>query len=71
MDLALSGGDDYQLAFPVSPEQRNALQAIAQDCNVTVKRIGRVVTQTNKKVRLFQAQQSYQLKRTGYQHFTD
>ena len=71
LDLALSGGDDYQLAFTAAPEHRQTLQGIASEIGTPITLIGQVIASTDEKVALFQGAERYQLNKVGYQHFHD
>jgi thiamine-monophosphate kinase len=42
LDLALAGGDDYELLFTAAPDQAEAVQEAANDCGVPVTCIGRI-----------------------------
>ena len=42
LDLALAGGDDYELLFTAAPDQASAVQEAANDCDVSVTCIGRI-----------------------------
>jgi thiamine-monophosphate kinase len=42
MQLALSGGDDYELLFTAAPENRVAIEALAGPLGVPLTRIGRI-----------------------------
>ena len=69
-DLALAGGDDYQLAFCAKQNQRTDLEAISQRLGVELTRIGKVVTADSPQVLAFMDGQPYQLDGgDGYQHF--
>ena len=69
---ALSGGDDYQLAFTVSPENSAVLESLIQQKSVDVVKIGRVVELNSgaPSVRCFEEGRllSYDNQK-GYQHF--
>lgn len=41
-ELALTGGDDYELLFTAAPAHRQAIEAAARDCQTPVKRIGQI-----------------------------
>ena len=41
LQLALAGGDDYELCFCAAPAQRAAIVALAAECDVRVTRVGR------------------------------
>ena len=42
LDMALAGGDDYELLFTAAPDQAQAVQEAANDCDVPVTYIGRI-----------------------------
>lgn len=42
LDMALGGGDDYELLFTAAPDQAQAVQEAANDCDVPVTCIGRI-----------------------------
>jgi len=72
VDLALSGGDDYQLAFTVSVEHREAIDQLAVELNMPITRIGRVVSKAKDQttVQLRNQGEPYTLTQySGYQHF--
>ncbi|MFT6387959.1 MAG: thiamine-monophosphate kinase [Cellvibrionaceae bacterium] len=70
---ALSGGDDYQLAFTVSAEYSSALDDLIKQKSADVVKIGRVVdlSSGSPSVRCFEDGRllSYDNQK-GYQHFT-
>lgn len=71
-DLALTGGDDYQLAFTAVRDRRGELLELAQRLDVQVTKIGKVIEQTDVAVSLNNDGEPYQLgEQSGYQHFTE
>ena len=44
LSAALFGGDDYELCFTVAPEQCNAMEKSLVALNLTVKRVGEIVS---------------------------
>jgi len=42
LDMALAGGDDYELLFTAAPDQAHAVQEAANDCDIAVTCIGRI-----------------------------
>jgi len=44
LDLALAGGDDYELLFTASPDQAEAVQEAANESGVSVTCIGRITS---------------------------
>ena len=70
--LALSGGDDYQLAFTAAAEHAVAINSVAQSLNVDVSKIGQVVNRMQQPLNLHADGDDYILDNvTGYQHFND
>jgi len=43
LDLALNGGDDYELAFTANPQQREKIAMISKRENILLTRVGEVV----------------------------
>lgn len=72
IDLALSGGDDYQLAFTASPARRGELIELSKSIAVPITKIGSVVDAQNDVIVLMQSGQTYELqKKSGYEHFDE
>ena len=70
MDLALSGGDDYQLAFTASPNSHEQINVLSETLDTRLSRIGRVVDENDNAVSLFADGRPYTLKnKSGYEHF--
>lgn len=67
-DLALSGGDDYELCITAAPEDVQGLEDIANDLGVQLTRIGTVVE--GKDVCCFDESGYVEPKEQGYQHFS-
>lgn len=67
-DHALAGGDDYELCFCVPPEKLSKLQALQNDCDITV--IGEI-TAGNELVVIDPDGARYQPARRGWQHFNE
>ena len=42
LDMALAGGDDYELLFTVPPDLADSVQDAANDCDVSITCIGRI-----------------------------
>lgn len=64
----LSGGDDFELAFTAPESARARLQALSQELNLPLSRIGRVHAE-NLGVTALQGGQALAFSRAGYQHF--
>ena len=45
LDLALAGGDDYELCFTAAPDQRDAVLAAARESHTPVLRIGHITAE--------------------------
>ncbi|MFM8988487.1 MAG: thiamine-phosphate kinase [Alphaproteobacteria bacterium] len=68
LDLALSGGDDYELLFAGAPAAMAALAAAGASCGVPVARIGRLVE--GQGVSIVEAGGTHRrLARGGWTHF--
>ena len=68
-DLALTGGEDYELLFSAPVAHRPLLQTVAQTCQCLVTRIGTVVPEAEGISVLDAAGQAYTPTRTGHDHF--
>lgn len=68
LNLALTAGDEYELALIVAEDQQEALQQTAADLNVPLTLIGHVVKGTRVKC-LNNDGQEIEVKTSGYQHF--
>jgi thiamine-monophosphate kinase len=67
-ELVFAGGDDYELAFTASPNQRTAVEAAAADAQTPVTRIGTITAQPG--LRLLDAQGQPRSRRfPGFDHF--
>jgi len=67
---ALSGGDDYELCFTLSPDYVGRLKEMAADWGCGIAEIGRVEQETGLRV-YDQKHHLYQVPRSGYEHFAD
>ena len=68
LELALNGGEDYELLFTASPRVINNVKKAIQ-CPVTV--IGEITAEKAGKVTLIDSQgKSFSIKKTGWDHFT-
>ncbi|WP_158970592.1 thiamine-phosphate kinase [Paraglaciecola sp. L3A3] len=65
---ALSAGDDYELLFTVSEEQKGNLETTLASANIQVTCIGQL-NGSNGKLDLRKNDQAYTLNIQGYQHF--
>lgn len=68
MNLALTGGDDYELLFTANKEARDTINTIAQQHNCTITRIGTMNLTT--KIELFYENKLFAMpKKLGFDHF--
>lgn len=68
-DLALTGGEDYELLFCASPVQRDALRAVAETCGCAVTRIGTIVPERDGSRVFDAAGEPYLPTQVGHDHF--
>ena len=68
MNLVLTGGDDYELAFTAAPENADAIAALAAKCKVNVTRIGSLQKGDAKVSVLDENKQVLKLGQGGYIH---
>lgn len=72
LELALTGGDDYQLAFTVEAKYTEQLKALEKSSGVSLSKVGQVVERTAEPVSLHTDGEEYKLNSlAGYQHFTE
>lgn len=70
-DLALTGGDDYQLAFTAAPCQRAQLEALSTSISVPITQVGRVVEKNTQAIKLCFNDKTYVLRNNaGFEHFS-
>jgi thiamine-monophosphate kinase len=67
IELALCGGEDYELLFTIPPRHVAGLQRLSEDCQCPLVCIGKVTQQT--RVRWFNSGEVYAVPDSGYQHF--
>jgi len=65
LQLALNGGDDYELCFTAKPRQRAQIETIGRESNLNLARIGEVVHGD-----AVVDQDGQTLSGTGYRHFS-
>ncbi len=69
LELALTGGEDYELLFTASPQAINGVKKAIQ-CPITV--IGEITAEKVGKVTLIDSQgKLFSLKKTGWDHFSN
>ena len=67
-DLALAGGDDYELCFTVPAERESAFRKASAQLGVSCARIGDIEAEPGLRV-MDESGQPYALKQAGYDHF--
>lgn len=68
--LALQGGEDYELCFTLSPDKKPLLEQYAQEFDVPVTRIGRIVAANEEKPIRFRRQgKDIELQISSFEHF--
>jgi thiamine-monophosphate kinase len=68
ISYALSAGDDYELLFTVSEEQKGQLETTLANANVHATYIGQLNGSAGK-LELRQADKPYEYSAKGYEHF--
>jgi thiamine-monophosphate kinase len=69
-ECLLAGGDDYELAFTVSPDERKRVESIAAEQGLTLTRIGSVTSGEPGLVSVCDASgKVMQITRKGFDHF--
>jgi thiamine-monophosphate kinase len=63
----LSGGDDYELCFTASSEQRDTISQLANTLNMPLTRIGQVTLEPG--LQVFDGEVNIELVQKGYVHF--
>ena len=66
-EYALTGGDDYELCFTAPKSHAAELQQIAQECNVSITKIGHITESANNLLFISNGQ-TYQLPKGAYEH---
>ena len=69
LQLALNGGDDYELAFTAAPENRSAIEAIGERLSLPLSRIGEVIAGNGVQVRDGR-DRPFVVSRSGHDHFS-
>jgi thiamine-monophosphate kinase len=69
LDLALAGGEDYELLFTVDPEREADLAGLARSVGVPVTRLGRVTAPQEGLIVIDRDGHPIWPRKTGYDHF--
>jgi thiamine-monophosphate kinase len=70
IELALSGGDDYELCFTVSPKQLPQLDVVNEHLNYPFTCIGQITTHPGLRIKDLEGK-SISFSQKGYQHFSE
>ena len=70
LDLALRGGEDYELLFTANRTDEDALHEIANNCDIRLTCIGEIIKQTTELIFLNRDENIQPLKIQGFDHFT-
>jgi Thiamine monophosphate kinase len=68
LQLALGGGDDYELCFTAPPEQENIIQNLAKTLDLPLTRIGSIITGAPE-IFWYHHGNSVELHINGWEHF--
>lgn len=69
IEYALTAGDDYELLFTLSEEQKGNVEVALANCNVSATCIGQI-TGNAEKLELKLGEKQYVLSADGFQHFS-
>jgi thiamine-monophosphate kinase len=69
LDLALAGGEDYELLFTVQPEREAGLAELAGSVGVPVTRLGKVTAPQEGLIVIDRDGRPIEPRKTGYDHF--
>jgi thiamine-monophosphate kinase len=69
LELALAGGEDYELLFTVAPEREADLAALAKSAELPVTRLGRITGPEAGLTVLDRAGHPIRTRKAGYDHF--
>lgn len=67
LQFALAGGDDYELCFTVHPDNEQTAIMRAQQCNVSIARIGEL--EAGNSLSCTRAGTAFEFEHGGYRHF--
>ncbi len=69
IDLALGGGEDYELLFTASPKRAGEVEALSRRLGLPLQRVGVVTGEARNLTLLDGSGKSYPCRRTGFNHF--
>jgi len=67
--LALSGGEDYELLFTASPEKRAKVSSLARSLNIPLTRVGEILPEKEGLHFIGKGGKEIKLHRLGFDHF--
>ncbi len=67
-DLALYGGDDYELCFTAAEDQHKAIEKISSQTNCRITRIGKIIADNG--LYMIEDNHTNLINQTGFDHFT-
>ncbi len=73
LNHALNGGDDYELAFTAAPEKAVTIRRRAEECGVSVTKVGQVIERESRKVYLSRNGRRLEIESTNtksFEHFS-
>jgi thiamine-monophosphate kinase len=65
--LALSGGDDYELCFTISPQKKDLLKSLSEQLNIPLTIIGNILEGSN--IHYYEDGEEIKLDIAGFEHF--
>lgn len=68
-ELALVGGEDYELLFTASPQKRERIFSLSRSLRIAISRIGEIVKKTEGFRLIGKADESVPLNQGGFDHF--
>ncbi len=67
--IALSGGEDYELLFTASPKQKTAIQTLSRSLNVPITHVGKILPPKDGFQLIGKGGKKVALNRLGFDHF--
>ena len=65
--MALSGGDDYELCFTISPEKKDLLKSLSEQLDIPLTIIGNITEGSD--IHYFKNDHEIKLDIAGFEHF--
>lgn len=67
--IALSGGEDYELLFTASPKQKTAIQSLSRSLNVPITHVGKILPPKDGLQLIGKGGKEVALNQLGFDHF--